>query len=125
MSTRTKTCSRAKTRTHGDAMIKRAERRGLTTDHSKVSPHTVHRKLRPKSKVEYAQDLEVWHSPSDPSDMQVIKHFAKAMALGTISKLNEDNKLPTTNSLQGKMHRFYNTWERHYNLTISLDVKRL
>ncbi|KAK3938869.1 hypothetical protein QBC46DRAFT_365220 [Diplogelasinospora grovesii] len=110
MSTRTKTCSRAKTRTHGDAVIERAERRGLTTDRSKISPHAVRRKLRPKTEMEYARDLE---------------HFAEAMALGTIGKLDEEHELPTTDSLRGKkMRRFYNAWERHYNLTISLDVKR-
>lgn len=53
-----------------------------------------------------------------------MKHFAEAMALGTTGKLDEDDELPTTDSLRGKMRRFYNAWERHYNLTISLDVKR-
>jgi hypothetical protein len=56
--------------------------------------------------------------------MRVMKHFAEAMALGTIGKLDEEDELPTTDSLRGQMRRFYNAWERHYNLTISLDVKR-
>ena len=46
MSTRTKTCSQAKKRTHGDAVIERAKQRGLTIDHSKISPYAVHRKFR-------------------------------------------------------------------------------
>jgi hypothetical protein len=55
--------------------------------------------------------------------MRVMKHFAKTMALGTIGKLDEDDELPTPYSLRCKMRRFYNAWERHYNLQISLDVK--
>lgn len=64
------------------------------------------------------------HGLSDPRDMRVMKNFAEAMALGTMGKLDEEDELPTNDSLRGKMRRFYNAWERHYNLTISLDVKR-
>jgi hypothetical protein len=62
MSTGAGICSSTKTRTHGDAVIERAEQRGLTNDRSKISPHTVRRKLSPKSEIEYSRDLEVWHS---------------------------------------------------------------
>jgi hypothetical protein len=64
------------------------------------------------------------HGPSDPRDMRVMKHFAETMALGTIGKLDDEDELPTPDSLRCKMRRFYNAWERHHNLTISLDVKR-
>jgi len=33
-----------------NALLKRAEKRGLTGDRSKISPYTVRRNLRPKSK---------------------------------------------------------------------------
>ena len=48
-----------KTSNSADALIERAERRGLTGDRSKISPHTVHRNLRPKSKNQYSQALKV------------------------------------------------------------------
>jgi hypothetical protein len=53
-----------------------------------------------------------------------MKHFAETMALGTMGKLDDEDELPTPDSLRCKMRRFYNAWERHHNLTISLDVKR-
>jgi hypothetical protein len=56
--------------------------------------------------------------------MQVMKHFAETVALGTKGKLNEEGELPTTDSLRGAMRRFYNAWERHYDLEIPLDVKQ-
>ena len=52
----------SKTSSSADALIERAERRGLTGDRSKISPHTVRRNLRPKSKDQYSRVLEVWHS---------------------------------------------------------------
>ncbi len=64
------------------------------------------------------------YGPSDPRDMRVMKHFAETMALGTIGKLDGEDELPTPDSLRIKMRRFYNAWERHYKLEISLDVKR-
>jgi len=54
-----------------------------------------------------------------------MKHFAETLALGMKGKLNEEDKLPTPSSLQVVIRRFYNVWERHYNLEISLDVERL
>jgi len=57
--------------------------------------------------------------------MQVMKHFAETVALGTKGKLDEEDELPTPDSLRGVMRRFYNAWERHYDLEIPLDVKRL
>jgi len=56
--------------------------------------------------------------------MQVMKHFAETVALGMIGKLDEEDELPTPDSLRGLMRRFYNAWERHYNLEIPSDVKR-
>jgi hypothetical protein len=35
--------------------------------------------------------------------MQVMKHSRETMALGTIGKLDRENELPCTDSLQGKM----------------------
>ncbi|KAK0750179.1 hypothetical protein B0T18DRAFT_322066, partial [Schizothecium vesticola] len=61
--------------------------------------------------------------PSDPRNIQVIKHFTKTIALGMKGRLDK-NKLPTLYSLRGVMRQFYNTWERHYNLEIPLNVKR-
>ena len=43
-------------------VIRRAERRGLTVDRSKISPQAVQRNLRPKSKSDYSRVLVVWHS---------------------------------------------------------------
>jgi len=57
--------------------------------------------------------------------MQVIKHFAETVGLGIIGKLDKEDELPTPDSLRGLMRRFYNTRERHYNLKIPLNVKRL
>ena len=45
-----------------DAVIKRAVRRGLTADRTKIDPRTVRRNLRPNSKYRYSLTLEVWHS---------------------------------------------------------------
>jgi len=42
-----------------DAFIERAERRGLTGDHFKISPYTVCRNLGPKSKNQYLQVFKV------------------------------------------------------------------
>ena len=53
-----------------------------------------------------------------------MKHFAETVALGMIGKLDEEDELPTPDSLRGLMRRFYNAWERHYNLEIPSDVKR-
>jgi len=55
--------------------------------------------------------------------MQVIKHFAETLTLGTKGKLDEEDELLTPDSLRGAMRRFYNAWERHYDLEIPLDVK--
>jgi hypothetical protein len=46
-----------KTSSSADALLERAERRGLTGDCSKISPHTVCRNLRPKSKDQYSRVL--------------------------------------------------------------------
>ena len=51
----------SKTSNSADALTERAERRGLTGDRSKISPHTIYRNLRPKSKNLYSRVLEVWH----------------------------------------------------------------
>ncbi|KAK3395185.1 hypothetical protein B0H63DRAFT_386959, partial [Podospora didyma] len=59
--------------------------------------------------------------PSDPRDMQVMKHFAKTMAIGMKGKLDEEDELPTPHSVRVVMRRFYNAWERHYNLEIPLN----
>jgi len=56
--------------------------------------------------------------------MQVMKHFAETLGLGMKGKLDEEDELPTPSSLRVTMRRFYNAWERHYNLEIPLDVKR-
>jgi hypothetical protein len=56
--------------------------------------------------------------------MQTMKHFTKAVALGTIGKLDKENELPTPYSVRCKIRQFYNAWERHYNELISLEVKR-
>ncbi len=53
-----------------------------------------------------------------------MKHFAETVALGTMGKLDVNDKLPTPDSLRVKMRQFYNAWERHYKLEISLGVKR-
>jgi len=53
-----------------------------------------------------------------------MKHFAKAMALGMKGKLDEEDELPTPYSVRVVMRRFYNAWERHYNLEIPFNVKR-
>jgi len=45
-----------------NAVIERAERRGLTADRSKINPQAARRNLRPKSKSEYSRVLAVWHS---------------------------------------------------------------
>jgi len=52
----------SKTPNSVDTFIERAERRGLTGDRSKISPHTVYRNLRPKCKSLYSRVREVWHS---------------------------------------------------------------
>lgn len=42
-----------------------------------------------------------------------MKHFAETMALlGTVGKLDKEDELPFTDSLQGKMRRFYNAEEK-------------
>ncbi|KAK0726810.1 hypothetical protein B0T26DRAFT_627324, partial [Lasiosphaeria miniovina] len=53
-----------------------------------------------------------------------MKHFAKTMAFGIKGELNKKDKLLTPYSLRVIMRRFYNTWERHYNLEIPFNVKR-
>jgi len=40
--------------------------------------------------------------------MQVIKYFAKTVALNTKGKLDKKDKLPTPDSLRVKIRRFYN-----------------
>jgi len=45
-----------------NTVIKRAERRGLTVDRSKINPQAIRRNLRPKSKSEYSRVLVVWYS---------------------------------------------------------------
>jgi len=40
--------------------------------------------------------------------MQVIKHFAETLALGTKGKLDEEDELLTPDSLRGAIRRFYN-----------------
>ena len=54
-----------------------------------------------------------------------MKHFAETIAFGTKGKLDEEDELPTPDSLRGVMRRFYNVWERYYDLEIPLNVKRL
>jgi len=54
-----------------------------------------------------------------------MKHFAETVGLGMIGKLDEEDELLTPDSLRGLMRRFYNAWERYYNLKIPLNVKRL
>jgi len=44
-----------------DAIIKRAVKRGLTEDCTKIDPYAVRRNLRPKSKYRYLLTLQVWH----------------------------------------------------------------
>jgi hypothetical protein len=40
--------------------------------------------------------------------MQVMKHFAETMALGSKGKLDEEDELLTTSSLRDAMRRIYN-----------------
>ncbi|KAK0707376.1 hypothetical protein B0H67DRAFT_670333 [Lasiosphaeris hirsuta] len=53
-----------------------------------------------------------------------MNQFAENITLNTKGKLNEEDELPTESSLRGVMRRFYNAWERHYNLEMPLDIKR-
>ena len=53
-----------------------------------------------------------------------MKHFAETLALGTKGKLDKEDELPTPDNLRVEMRRFYNSWERYYNLEIPSDVKR-
>ncbi|KAK0723474.1 hypothetical protein B0T26DRAFT_675041 [Lasiosphaeria miniovina] len=101
-----------KTSNSANAIIERAEKRGLTADRSQINPQTVRRNLRPKSKKDYSRVLAVWHSygPSDPRDMQVMKHFAETLGRGMKGKLDEEDELPTPDSLRVAMRRFYNAW---------------
>ena len=47
------------------------------------------------------------------------------MALGMKGKLNKEDELLTPFSVRVVMRRFCIGWERHYNLEIPLNVKRL
>ena len=64
------------------------------------------------------------YGPSDPREMQVMKYFAKTMALGMKGKLDEEDELPNPYSLRGVTRRFYNACERNYNLEIPFNVER-
>src|SRR4051794_13197854 len=54
-----------------------------------------------------------------------MSHPRVTIGLSMKGKLNKEDELPTSSCLRGAMHRFYNAWERHYNLEIPLDVKQL
>ncbi|KPM33976.1 hypothetical protein AK830_g12599 [Neonectria ditissima] len=105
-----------------------AKKRGFSSDRSAISPYVVPRKLRPKSQLFYDRDLELWEQyekefgRSDPRDMQVMKHFAECMALGTVGKLDKENQLPTTDSVRNKMRRFYSNWQRKNHQTIPKEI---
>lgn len=43
-------------------------------------------------------------------------HFTDTMALGTVGKLDKEDKLLSTDSSQGKMHRYNDAQNRQYNL---------
>jgi hypothetical protein len=55
-------------------------------------------------------------------EMQVMKHFAEFVALGTVGKLDKENELPTTDSVRNKMRRFYSNWQRKTRQTIPAEV---
>ncbi|KAH7255156.1 uncharacterized protein BKA55DRAFT_725354 [Fusarium redolens] len=55
-------------------------------------------------------------------EMQVMKHFAEFVALGTVGKLDKENELPTTDSIRNKMRRFYSNWQRKTRQTIPAEV---
>jgi len=44
-----------------DAVVKRAVKRGLTADRSKIDPRAVRKNLRLKSKNRYLYTLAVWY----------------------------------------------------------------
>ncbi|KAM5357705.1 hypothetical protein ACJZ2D_015990 [Fusarium nematophilum] len=105
-----------------------AKQRGFSSDRSTISPHVVPQKLRPNSQLFYDRDLELWDEyekefgSSDPREMQVMKHFAEFVALGTVGKLDKENELPTTDSVRNKMRRFYSNWQRKTHQTIPAEV---
>ncbi|KAK7422764.1 hypothetical protein QQZ08_009389 [Neonectria magnoliae] len=105
-----------------------AKKRGFSSNRTAISPHVMHRNLVLKSQEFYDRDLALWEQyenefgRSDPRDMQVMKQFAEFVALGTVSKLDKNNQLPTTDTVRIKMRRLYSNWQRKSHTTIPKEV---
>ncbi|KAK5988066.1 hypothetical protein PT974_12203 [Cladobotryum mycophilum] len=112
-----------------DKLVQKAINRGLTLDRSKISPHKVHRTLRPKSQKSYSYEMERWKAflkefpDSDPRDMQTLKQYAEYLGLSMTGKLDKNAQMPTTSSVRNKLRQFCNAWERDFRQSIPQEVR--
>ena len=65
---------------------------------------------------------KIYPNRSNPRNLQVYKHFAKAVGRGTKGRIDKKMGRMTIDSLQIKMRQFKAAWERRFNATIAKDT---